>query len=62
MPFRVVSAEPSSSSGIAVSSAIDKIEAALDFALVLTSEGLDVLRIEDAAGVVVRDAELRQQR
>ena len=57
MSFRVVSAEPLSLSGIAVSSAIEKLEEALAFAAVLTREGLDVLRIEDATGAVVRDAD-----
>lgn len=59
-PFRVVSAKDSSPSGVAVSSAIEKIEEALDFALVLTREGLEVLRIENAAGVVVRDQDARR--
>ena len=54
--FRVVSVEPLSATGTATSSAIDKLEDALDFARDLVDDGVDVLRIEDAAGAVVKDA------
>ncbi len=57
MPFRVVTAEPSSPSGIATSSAIDKLDDALGFARDLIEDGVEVLRIEDAAGAVLRDAD-----
>ena len=57
MPFRVVSAEPESATGFAISSVIEKIEDALGFALVLTEHSLEVLRIEDAAGSTVKDAD-----
>ena len=57
MPFRVVSAEPSRPSGTATSSAIEEVDEALAFALVLVEHGLEVLRIVDAVGVVVRDAD-----
>ncbi len=57
MPFRVISAEPSSPSGTATSSAIEEVDEALAFALVLNDHDLEVLRIVDAAGIVVRDAD-----
>ena len=52
MSFRVVLAEPASASSTATSSAIDKFDDALSFARDL----IEVLRIEDAAGAVVREA------
>lgn len=40
-----------------MSSAIDKLDDALGFARDLIEDGVDVLRIEDATGAVVKDAD-----
>ena len=55
--LRVITAEPLASSGTATSSAIAKLDDALDLARDLIADGVEVLRIEDAAGAVVRDAD-----
>ena len=56
MGFRIVTAEPSTASGTAISSSIQTLEDALGFARELLEEGIEVLRIEDDAGTVVRHA------
>ena len=57
MGFRIVTAELSTASGTAISSSIQTLEDALGFARELLEEGIEVLRIEDDAGVVVRRAD-----
>ena len=58
MGFRVVTAEPSTVSGTAISSSMQTLEDALGFARELLEEGIEVLRIENDAGVVVRAGEM----
>ncbi len=57
MGFRIVTAEPSTASGTAISSSIVALEDALGFARELLEEGIQVLRIGDDAGAVVRRAD-----
>ena len=57
MGFRIVTAEPSTASGTAISSSILTLEDAFGFARELFVEGIQVLRIEDDAGAVVRRAD-----
>ena len=57
MGFRIVTAEPSTASGTAISSSILTLEDALSFARELLEEGIEVLRIEDDVGVVLRNAD-----
>ena len=57
MSFRGVSIEPASASEAASSSAIKKLDDALGFARDLIEIGIDVQRIENDAGAVVRDAD-----
>ena len=57
MTFRVVTVEPSSPTETATSSGFTREDAALDFACDVLGADVEVLRIEDAAGVVVKDAE-----
>ena len=57
MAFRVVTAEPSTSAGFAVSSAFMTEDAALGFARDLIEDSVEVLRIEDDAGTPVLDAD-----
>ena len=57
MGFRIVTAELPTASGTAISSSIQTLEDALGFARELLEEGIEVLRIEDDAGAVVRRAD-----
>lgn len=57
MAFRVVTLEPETATGFAVSSSMASEDAALGFARDLIEDGVEVLRIEDDAGAVVRHAD-----
>ena len=57
MSFRGVSIEPASASETASSSAVKKLDDALGVARDLIEVGIDIRRIENIAGAVVRDAD-----